>query len=56
MRIDIDLPDDKEFQQALADAIKKSNRTRKNYIETIVMFVVLGNDKVLVNPEKSKKK
>lgn len=37
MRIEIHLPDDKNFLDKLQDLADKDNRSRKNYLETVVI-------------------
>ena len=55
MRVEINLPDDKKFLdklQALADA---ENRSRKNWLETLVITVVNNADVKTSKPAKESK-
>ena len=40
MRIEINLPDDKEFLSTLQKLADAENRSRKNFIETVIKTVV----------------
>lgn len=44
MRIQIDLPDDKSFKDAISKKAALQGRTRKNYIETLIIEDVYGKD------------
>jgi hypothetical protein len=42
MRIQIDLPDDKAFKDKISNKAALQGRTRKNYIETLIIEDVYG--------------
>lgn len=46
-RIQIDLPDEKEFKQKIAAKAATVGRTRKNYIENLVITDVYGQGVVV---------
>lgn len=47
MRIQIDLPDDKDFKDKILAKAAKEGRTRKNYIETLIIEEIYGKDVVV---------
>jgi hypothetical protein len=45
MRVEIHLPDNKEFLQAIQELAKAENRSRKNWIETVIIKLVNDSQK-----------
>lgn len=55
MRVEINLPDDEDFKTKIQALAKSNNRTRKNWIETVIIALVNETNPVLIKPDKKEK-